>query len=215
MPEMTQLTLGAQTTCSDGVCGEVDRVIVDPGTKAVTHIVVEPKHGRVVGRLVPINLIEATTGEIRLRCSGAELENLAIADEEHPQAPLESQPWERQLITGLPDPQYAGMHDSFGFAVPKPPAPIVYDLVPLGAIEVRRNSQVVAKDGDIGQLEALVVEPDSNKVTHFLLQKGHHWGHKQVAIPIDALSFFDDDGTSIQLKISKREAQDLPELENR
>jgi uncharacterized protein YrrD len=98
--------------------------------------------------------------------------------------------------------------------VPKPPAPIAYDLVPLGAIEVRRNSQVVAKDGDIGQLQAVVVEPGSNNVTHLLLQKGHQWGHKQVAIPISAVSFFDDDGTGIQLKISKREVQDLPEVVN-
>jgi sporulation protein YlmC with PRC-barrel domain len=212
MPETTQLTLGAEATCSDGVCGEVDRIIVDPDTKAVTHIVVEPKNGRVVGRLVPINLIEATAGDIRLRCSAAELEDLAIADEEHPQAPPESQPWEQQMITGVPDPQYEGLHE---FAVPKPPAPIAYDLVPLGAIEVRRNSQVVAEDGDVGQLEALVVEPDSNKVTHLLLQKGHHWGHKQVPIPISAVSFFDDDGTGIQLKISKQEVQDLPELDGR
>jgi hypothetical protein len=45
MPKTAQLTLSAETSCSDGICGEVDRVIIDPDTKAVTHIVVEAKLG--------------------------------------------------------------------------------------------------------------------------------------------------------------------------
>ena len=104
MPKTAQLTLSAETSCSDGICGEVDRVIIDPDTKAATHIVVEAKLGVLPAELVPMNLIEASTGEIRfcpLQHGG--LENLAIACEEPPQTPLESQPWERQLITGLPD----------------------------------------------------------------------------------------------------------------
>ncbi len=53
---MTEFTLGAQASCSDGSCGEVIRTILDPATRTVTHLVIEPKHRKMDGRLVPIDL---------------------------------------------------------------------------------------------------------------------------------------------------------------
>ncbi len=34
----TPFTIGADARCSDGVCGKVTRVIVDPVKRAVTHL---------------------------------------------------------------------------------------------------------------------------------------------------------------------------------
>ena len=47
-------------------------------------------------------------------------------------------------------------------------------------------------------------------MTHVLLQEGHLWGRKEVAIPIAAVA-----GTSdgIRLKIAKQEVQDLPPVD--
>jgi hypothetical protein len=73
---MTDFTLGASASCSDGFCGEVIRTILDPATRTVTHLVIEPKHRKMDGRLVPLDLVDATGGEIRLRCSLAEFEQL-------------------------------------------------------------------------------------------------------------------------------------------
>jgi hypothetical protein len=36
MAETVRFTIGAKTSCSDGTCGEVTRVIVDPVAEAVT-----------------------------------------------------------------------------------------------------------------------------------------------------------------------------------
>jgi hypothetical protein len=47
----------------------VTRVVVNPVTHAVTHLVIEPRHHYDRGRLVPLDLIDATTGNIRLRCT--------------------------------------------------------------------------------------------------------------------------------------------------
>jgi hypothetical protein len=44
-------------------------------------------------------------------------------------------------------------------------------------------------------------------VTHVLLQEGHLWGRKEVAIPISAVDTTVD-GT--QLKIAKQDVEDLP-----
>ena len=81
MAETTAFTIGADVSCTDGACGEVRRVIVDPAADTVTHLVVEPKHRRGHGRLVPVGLVDTSTGQIRLRCTKAEFERLDPAEE--------------------------------------------------------------------------------------------------------------------------------------
>jgi hypothetical protein len=68
MTETTPFTIRAGASCSDGVCGEVTRVVVDPVARAVTHLVAEPGHRHGPGRLVPAGLAGATAGGIQLRC---------------------------------------------------------------------------------------------------------------------------------------------------
>lgn len=53
--------MGETVFCSDGECGELSRIVVDPGLRAVTHLVVEPHHEPSLGRLVPVVLAEART----------------------------------------------------------------------------------------------------------------------------------------------------------
>ena len=42
----------------------------------VTHLVIEPEHRRQYGRIVPVELIDTATGDIRLRCTIAESDKL-------------------------------------------------------------------------------------------------------------------------------------------
>jgi len=42
-------------------------------------------------------------------------------------------------------------------------------------------------------VEGFVVDPADNKVTHVLLQEGHMWGRKEVAIPVSAVASIDAD----------------------
>ena len=67
MAETESFTIGAGATGTDGACGKVTCVVVDPLARAVTHLVVEPKHRHGAARLVPLDLVDTTTGEIRLR----------------------------------------------------------------------------------------------------------------------------------------------------
>jgi hypothetical protein len=73
MAKTTPVTIGADVSCTDGACGKVSRVVIDPAARAVTHLVVDRDDQ---GRLVPLALVEAATGGIRLRCTIAEFENL-------------------------------------------------------------------------------------------------------------------------------------------
>ena len=79
MADPAEFTIGASASCSDGSCGEVRRVFIDQAARAVTHLVIDPGHG--AGRLVPLHLVDATAGEVRLRCSLAEFGQLDQAEE--------------------------------------------------------------------------------------------------------------------------------------
>jgi sporulation protein YlmC with PRC-barrel domain len=72
---------------------------------------------------------------------------------------------------------------------------------------VRRDKRVYATDGEIGRVEGLVVDPGNHHVSHVLLQDGHLFGRKEVAIPIGAVTGTVDD---VQLNITKQQAENLP-----
>ena len=78
---MMPFRIGADASCTDGACGQVSRIIVNPVAREVTHLVVDPKHRHGPGRLVPADLLYAATGQIRLRCSLAEFQALRPAEE--------------------------------------------------------------------------------------------------------------------------------------
>ncbi len=203
MADVTKFIIGAEVTCSDGVCGEIRRVVIDPLDRVVTHLVVEPKHRQGLGRLVPLDLVESSTGGVRIRCTMAEFEKLDHAEETQ-FLPGSGGHADYEAGQALSQPYY-GLADTIGDV----PEAVTYDTVPLGEVAVRRGDQVHATDGPIGSVEGLVIDPRSHYVTHVLLQEGHLWGRKEVAIPITVVIGV---GGGIQLSISKQEVEDLPSV---
>ena len=198
-------TIGSAAECSDGPCGEVRQVVVNPVAREVTHLVIEPAHRSGLGRLVPLDLVEADAGEVHLRCTTAEFEELPHAEETdflpggsgyENYAQHEAYYWPYFGIEGVADPVVA---NASGI--------VTRDTLPPGEVGVRRGEPVHASDGEIGKVEGLVVEPSHGHVTHVLLQEGHLWGRKQVAIPIGAVERL---GDAITVNLTKQEIEDLP-----
>jgi sporulation protein YlmC with PRC-barrel domain len=200
-----QFTIGAETTCTDGSCGEVSRVVVDPVARTLTHLVVEPKHRHGLGRLVPLDLVSVVAGDVLLRCTLAEFNKLDLGEE-------------TQFLPGtsgwaaygpgqvLAWPYYSLGGGGMGGVLQT----TTYDAVPLGEVAVRRGEHVRATDGLIGRVQGLVIDPGRHQVTHVLLQEGHLWGRKDVAIPIRAVAGIDG---GIRLRIAKQDVQDLPSVD--
>jgi sporulation protein YlmC with PRC-barrel domain len=69
---------------------------------------------------------------------------------------------------------------------------------------------VNATDGAIGKVKGLVIHPGDHRVTHVLLDEGHLWGQKRVAIPISAVKDVED---GVRLNLTKDEVRDLPAVE--
>ncbi len=211
MAEATPFTIGADASCADGVCGEVSRVVVDPVARSVTHLVVEPKGRRGLGRLVPLDLVDATGGQIRLRCTVAEFESLEPAEETQFAPGTQGYAvYGPEQVLSWPYAALGGGEELAGGVVTGVSETITYDTVPLGEVAVRRGERVHATDGEIGHVEGLVIHPGNHHVTHVLLQEGHLWGRKDVAIPISAVTSVDD---GIRLNITKQQVQDLPQVD--
>ncbi|HEY5399876.1 MAG TPA: PRC-barrel domain-containing protein [Trebonia sp.] len=217
MADTTQFTIGTDASASDGAVGRLIRVIVDPTVEEVTHLVIEPEHRPDLGRLVPIELLDVggAAGRITLRCTKAEFENLDPAEDTQIIPASDGYGgYGPGQIGYMP---YYGLEGG-GMAVPGigrgagaiAPQVVATDSVPLGEVEIRRGEPVQATDGDIGRVQGLVIDPGSRHVTHFLLQEGHLWGKKEVAIPISAVTSTHD---GIVLKLSKHEVQDLPPVD--
>jgi sporulation protein YlmC with PRC-barrel domain len=209
--------IGAEVNCSDGAVGKVSRVIVDPVAEKVTHLVVELEHQRDSARLVPLDLVDGAGGEIRLRCTRAECEKLEPAEESQfipATTGYKGYGYGPGQVGYWP---YYGLGGGMGFAGPglglgggTDARIVTSDTVPLGEVDVRRGEAVHATDGDIGRVQGLVIDPASRHVTHVLLQEGHLWGRKEVAIPIAAVAGTTD---GIRLTITKQEVQDLPPVD--
>ena len=206
----TPFMIGADVSCADGACGEVTRVIIDPVARELTHLVVEPAGRRGLGRLVPLGLVDATGGEIRLRCTIAEFEKLDAAEETQfvpgtrgyaAYGPEQVLSWPWLSLGGT-----AGVEGDMVGGVSET---VTYDTVPLGEVAVRRGDRVHASDGEIGHVEGLVIDRNHH-VTHVLLQEGHLWGRKEVAIPISAVTGADD---GIRLNLTKDDVGDLPPVD--
>jgi sporulation protein YlmC with PRC-barrel domain len=206
--QMMPFRIGADARCTDGACGQVSRIIVNPATREVTHLAVDPRHRPGAGRLVPVDLVDATTGQVRFRCTLAEFQALRPTQETESVRDLDP------TGHGHPGAQKP-LHLGGGVAWVPPdagePAALpqaTVDYVPSGGVEIHRDLIVCATDGELGQVQGLVVEPGGHQVTHVLLQKGHMRGRKEVAIPIGAVTKI---GTLlIHLSLTKHQVKDLP-----
>jgi hypothetical protein len=56
-------------------------------------------------------------------------------------------------------------------------------------------------------VEGFLVDPGDHRVTHVLLQEGHLWGRKEVAIPMSAVTGVEN---GIRLSMTKKQIADLP-----
>ena len=165
-------------------------MILDPATETVTHLVIEPKHRPGAGRLVPLDLVDTTAGDIRVRCTVEGFGELGPAEE-------------TELIDGVTS-GLAGMN---AMGVTHPVPVIVEDVVPLGEADVESGEPVHTLDGEIGRVQGFLVDPNDHRVTHVLLEEGHLWGRKKVSIPVSAVTGVEN---GIQLSLTKKQVEDLP-----
>ena len=207
---MLDIRTNASVSCVDGHAGDAGHVqafILDPVKKEVTHLVVG-KHefdGSSL-RLVHIDVVkDAVQDQVQLSCTLAELAAMDPFVETRYLGPDEIDPY-------IPD--YVSMETGqymSPYTIDMYPAgmDVGVEAVPHGELAIHRGASVEATDGKIGHVGEFVVQPESGHITHVVLQKGHLWRKKEIAVPISHIKQVLDD--VVHLDLDKDAVEALPE----
>jgi len=196
---MSEIPLDAQVICTDGKVGTSTAVILDPIKKAVTHVVV--KISGEDEREVPLgHVVSAEHDAITLNCTKADLENMAkfktfqyVPGTTH-NPNLPGGEWEAPYVTL----DYGGdMRE--------------VEALPEGELAVHRGDPVKATNGQVGVVGELVVDADSGRITHLVLEKGHLFGKEEITVPLDQIDHVAEDGI-VHLSIDKSAVKNLPSV---
>jgi sporulation protein YlmC with PRC-barrel domain len=176
----------------DGVEGEIGvlaDLVVDPDSRRVTHLVVEPRHRPALARLVPVDRAiheDADDGRLSLLCSTDELRRLP---EVHELAygrlydfPVEDPDWDVGITEVLAVP--AGGIPGLGpEPVATPPPAVIYDRVPKGEVELRSGSPVIdADERQVGRVAELVSD-DDDRITALVVRRAWFKRPRRLTIP--------------------------------
>jgi uncharacterized protein YrrD len=196
----TRLAFGSPVVCADGLFGELIEIVIDPSTRRVVHVVVEPHHRHWPARLVAFDVISAASDERRLllTCTVAQARRFA----------------QTQCTALLPiggelciDPAWeVGVEGVFMQPARGPVAwthdavmAATYDRVPKGEVEIRRASKVMSADGHpLGHVHACIVD-DEQRITDIVLERGHPWARRDVTIPICDVAAVQSDAITLQV----------------
>ena len=215
-----QLQLGKPVHCTDGVEFELSDVVIDPTTRRVTHLVVQPHDRHDLARIVPISLAEPAHAQshatLDLACSSAEIEKLERVQRAAylrlGQFPVEDPDYEVGIEETYALPYYGsfapgGIDSGLGPVAYDENAPVIWDRIPKGEVEIRRGSAISSSEGrHLGHIEGFVVD-DDQQISHFVLEHGHLWGKREVVIPIGAVDRIESDG--VTLRMTKDEVEKL------
>jgi uncharacterized protein YrrD len=210
----------AEVVTSEGnKVGQVDRVVIDPGSKKLTHLVVKKGLLFTEDKVIPLDLVEtATEDRIVLKEGPRDPDDFPDFEETHFIPVKETESFETRGKEGLsalawyyPFPGGAWWHTRMG-AYPgyaKPPYVRRTELnIPEGTVPLEEGAKVVGKEGEhVGDIERVYVDDEEQRVTHLLISKGLI-SKSQKLIPSMWVESVRED--EVRLSIGERFVEKLP-----
>ena len=201
------LSFGAQVFCTDGKCGTLGKVAVDPATWQVTHVIVEEGFLLKKSRVFPFSSLERTApGEIYLATHSGELQNYPVYREETVErvAPGQSESGTTAFWSeGVP----------YGVGPATPLLTISEKIrhgLPSNLVVVDRGTSVEGLEGNIGKLDHLRADAETGKLTELIVRHGVLLTSQRV-LPASLASAISEDG--IFVEVTAEEVEGLPEYQ--
>jgi len=203
----------------DKELGRLERVVIDPKSNEVTHLIV--RHGRVApqDKVLPIDRVEVgTENGIVMRLTTAEFEQLpefeetqfVAADEAKlertdPNDPVRNVP----TIYWLPVSPRSLLLPEFvesGYRVE------TQLNIPAGTIAVKEGARVISRDGKhTGKVDEILTATESDRITHVLIAQGSFVKAKKL-IPIGWIDVLGED--EVHLVVRSSTIDKLPDYED-
>jgi uncharacterized protein YrrD len=198
------ITVNAEIVCTDGYYGHLNSVILNPAKPQVTHLVVQRDGLFSHAWLVPVaHIVDSTPDHIQLDLSAKE-----ITDRMLPFIRTEF------LAPDSPDVLYKTDLMWPHLIANLEMKTIEHENLPLNELAVHKEAVVEAKDGALGYLESIILNPRNHYIDQIVVRAGHWHGNARRVIPAVAIDRFGED--AIHLSISKHEAEALtPMWQNR
>ncbi|MCL5256645.1 MAG: PRC-barrel domain-containing protein [Chloroflexi bacterium] len=208
--------VGSEVECTDGQGGHLERIVMDPESERITHLVI--RLGWFAPRDVVVPLDKVTKVDERtvyLSISKAELEGMPGFLEEHFVSP--SRDWNpppnypRQTVLWLTTPvDFEGDEYNLfgtGFAEYQPLFVEETENVPAGSVVIAKGMAVEATDGEVGHVTEVVTAPNSINVQSLIVHS-ELGDHENRQIPVDQLDRVEED--RLFLRITTENFTKLP-----
>jgi uncharacterized protein YrrD len=193
--------------------GTLHRVILDPNTRKVTHLVIEKGLLFSTNKIIPIEQVNLQNEEkIVLTSSEQDLKEYQDFEEDHfvsldesenPEAGVEYSYW-------YPPPTYPAWRTGMQMVMPPVPTYAIRTTqnIPEGTVALEEGARVESADGkQVGSIEQLIVEPENNYVTHLVISAGLLFKERKL-IPVNWISTIGEQ--EVRLSVNARTLEKLP-----
>jgi uncharacterized protein YrrD len=204
-------------TADDQQVGQVDRVVIDPKTLEVTHIVVQKGFLFTEDKVVPLDLIaEANEDRVKLREHAGLMQDLPDFEEQHFINVGEDQAAQTPAPVFYAPPVYwypAFGAPAVGYGYPYGVSAIETEQnIPEDTVALKDGSEVISADGErVGKTERVLVDPQSNRATHFVISKGLLFKENKL-IPMSWVRNVQED--QVHLAVGSRLLDELPDYKD-
>lgn len=207
-------------TASGEDVGEINRFVLDPTTKEVTHIVVQKGWLFSEDKVVPVKMVSSATDEkVVLEKNVTDLEDLPPFEETHFVELNEAETKTGEYPTyqyapayyWYPPSGYIG-YPAYGLGYYSWPPVETTRHIPEDTVPLEEGSDVISADDEhVGDVERIFVDPDSNKTTHFLISQGLLFKDRKL-VPVNWVKSVEED--KVHLAVSAQLLERLPSYES-
>jgi uncharacterized protein YrrD len=187
----------------DGEAGRVWKLVMDPATQVITHLVVH--EGVLFGRavLVPTSRVSRVTDDhVWLAMDHDDLSELP---DYHPEHFQEATPGPGMPIA-LP---LGGLLWPLAFQRPPAARATTPDAPRPDEITLDAGTAVACKDGPCGHIERLLVDEESHRLRGFVIRQGLLF-RRRVSAPVSWIDHVDAQG--VHLKLTRRQVSDMAQF---
>ncbi len=195
--------------------GHISRVVLNPKTKEVTHIVVEKGFLFAEDKVVPLDLIASATDErVTLKVNRDDLDDLPPYEETHyiPLDPLEARAAAYPADMAMP--MYSYVPLGMGAVNYMPPPGYREETerhTPDNTVAVREGARVIsADDKHVGNVERVFTDESKDRATYFVISQGLLLKTRK-AVPTGWIAVVSEDEVTLNVGASVLEG--LPEFQ--
>jgi len=164
--------------------GKINRFVLDPSTNEVTHIVIQKGWLLPEDKVLPFEMVRSSAGgKLVLNEEIRDFDQLPPFEETHFVQATDDYPGDPSS-TRDPEYQYTPAYywypsqsnigfPGIGLGHYAWPSGETKRNIPEDTIPLKEGTNIVSSDGkQVGDVERIIVDPDSNKVTHFVISQG-------------------------------------------